>query len=55
MGSPVNLKAQGDAKSSTPQTRLIQSWTFFSPPRNEALFAISKPPSSHAALDNASN
>ena len=27
-------------KSSTPQIRLIQSWTFFSPPRNEALFAI---------------
>jgi hypothetical protein len=38
----VNLKAQGDANSSTPQTRLIQSWIFFSPPRNEALFAISE-------------
>src|ERR1700749_555377 len=39
-GSPVNLKAQGDTNSNMPQIRLIQSWTFFSPPRNEALFAI---------------
>jgi hypothetical protein len=41
MGSPENLRAQGDTKSSAPQIRLIQSWTFFAPPRNEALFAIS--------------
>jgi hypothetical protein len=42
MESLLNLRTHGDMKSSAPQIRLIQSWTFFSPPRNETLFAISK-------------
>ena len=39
--SPAKPRAQGEMKSSTPQTRLIQSWTFFSAPRNEAFTGIS--------------
>ena len=38
---PGESEGPGDTNSSMPQIRLIQSWTFFSPPRNEALFAIS--------------
>ena len=52
MRSPAKPRAQGEMNSSTPQTRLIQSWTFLSPPRNEVSLGISNL-LIRAALNNA--